>query len=166
MTTDIEVSAVEAPAEEPPREFVLVTTGERLPATRENAVAVVVAARERKRALDDIIRDAEAFLAEESMRQGTKTFQTDTGKVTLSGGPRTDYDPEVLAAELRAAGCPEARVDEVVHTRPIEYVVDKRILKQLTGANPAYAAAAEKAAIRVEEPVRASVKTPTTRRTT
>lgn len=149
---------------EPVREFVLVSTGERLPATRENAAAVILAAREAKRKLDEVVHDAQAWLAEEARRQGTKTFHTDYGKIVLSGGETTEYDPERLADELRKAGCPEERVNEVVHMRPIEYVVDKRILRQLTSANPEYAAVAERAARTEERPLRADVKTPTGRR--
>lgn len=147
-----------------PREFVLVTTGERLPATRDNAAAVLVAARERKRALDEVIRDAEAYLAEESRRNGTKTFQTDHGKVELSGGVSTEYDEQALMEALRAAGCPEERIAEAV-VETVSYKVDKRVLRQLTAANPDYAAAAETAATKTESPLRATVKTPTTRRT-
>lgn len=151
------------PVEEPGRELILVTTGEHLPATRENAAAVLLAARERKRKLDEIIRDAEEFLAGESRRMGTKTFQTDYGKIELKGGETTSYDPEALMEALREAGCPEARISEAV-PQTVTYTVDKRVLRQLTAANPAYAAAAEKAATKIETPLKASVKSPTQRR--
>lgn len=90
---------------------------------------------------------------------GTKTFQTDYGKVELSGGETTDYDETALMAALRDAGCPEDRIAEAV-VETVSYKVDKRVLRQLTAANPAYAAAAESAATKTETPLRASVKTP------
>lgn len=134
-----------------------VETGERLPATTENAAAVLTAARAMKAKLGDVIRDAEAYLASESKRMGTKTFQTGWGKISLTGGISTSYDPEVLMEALREAGCPEERINEVVETT-VAYKVDQRILKQLTAANPAYRDAADRAKIESETPLRASVK--------
>lgn len=145
------------------REFVLVSSGERVPATRDNAAAVILAARERKRGLDEIIRDAEGWLAEESRTMGTKTFHTDYGKVELSGGETTEYDPEVLMEALREAECPEERIAEAV-VETVTRRVDKRVLRQLAGANEKYAAAAEKAATKIETPLKASVSAPRTRR--
>lgn len=147
-----------------PRELVLVSSGERVPATRENAYAVIDAARERKRGLDEIIRDATAYLVDESRRQGTKTFHTDAGKVELKGGETTEYDPLILREALQDADCPEERINEVIRTK-VEEKVDLRILKQLTAANAAYAAAAEKAALVIDRPVSVSLGTPRQRRT-
>lgn len=142
---------------EPPREFIDVRSGERLPATVENAAAVIEAAREVKRKMDEVIRDAEGYLAEQSRVRGTKTFHTDWGKVTVTGGPATSYDPEKLREGLTAAGCPEDRINEVV-TATVTYKVDQRILKQMAAANGDYAKAAEAAKIVTENPLRASLK--------
>lgn len=143
--------------QEAPRELLNVETGEVLPATTENAAAVLVAAREMKNRLGGVIRDAEAFLADESRRLGTKTFHTGGGKVSLSGGMTTSYDPEVLGEALRAAGCPEERISEAI-VEEVTYKVNQTVLRQLASANPAYRAAAEKAKIESVTPIRASVK--------
>ncbi len=140
-----------------PTELVLVTTGERLPATPENAATVLAAAREMKARIDGIIRTTEAWLAAESRRQGTKTFHTEAGTVTLSGGPTVDYRPAELKIQLFAAGMPKDRIDEIVVTE-ISYKVDRVKLRQATGANPAYKEAAERASVTTEKPLRASVK--------
>lgn len=140
-----------------PRELLNVATGEFLPATAESAAAVLVAAREMKTKIGTVIRDAEAWLAEESRRQGTKTFHTGGGKISLTGGISTSYDPEVLGEALRAAGCPEERINEVI-VQEVTFKVNQTVLRQLSAANPDYRAAAEKAKIESETPIRASVK--------
>lgn len=143
--------------EDEPRELVNVLTGERLPASAENAALVIDAAREMKGRLQDVIRDAEDFLADESRRQGTKTFHVPGFTVSLSGGDSVSYDPEKLAEALRAADCPEERIDAVV-VQTISYSVNRSVLRQLVQANPDYKAAAELAEIRETKPLRASVK--------
>jgi hypothetical protein len=145
-----------------PTELVDVRTGEFLPATLENAAHVLLVAREMKSKITDVIRDTEAFLANESRTQGTKTFHTDFGKVELKGGESVEYDPHDLEQALREAGCPEPRIRAVV-VESVSYSVDRRILRQLVAANPEYAAAAERASRRVESRLTASVKAPTGR---
>jgi hypothetical protein len=140
-----------APAE------LMLPSGEIVPATRESAAAVIVAANDAKRRLTEMIHAAHAWLAEESARQGTKTFHTDYGKLTISGGASVEYDPEVLGEELRRAGCPEERVNAAIRTT-VTYKVDLRVLRQLTAANPAYQRAAAAAARTVEKALRVEVK--------
>lgn len=147
-----------------PEELIDVATGERLPATVDNALRVIVAAREMKYRIGNVIRDAESFLAHLSLVQGTKTFHVESGTVELKGGTSTEYDALDLINELRAVGCPEERIEAAVATE-VSYKVNRAVLRQLASANPDYAAAAERAARRVETPLRASVKPATGRRT-
>lgn len=141
-----------------PVELLDVSSGALLPANPENALFVIRTAREMKDRIQGVVRDATAYLVDESRRQGTKTFHTEAGDVSLSGGATTTYDPHDLEEALRAADCPEERIREVVKTK-IEYTVDLRILRQLTAANPDYKAAAELAA-RVEEKAFSAKVTP------
>lgn len=134
-----------------------VESGELLPATLENAAAVLDAARRMKRRLDDVIRDATSFLLAESQTRGTKTFHIGNGRVELSGGPTVEYDPVDLMEALRAAGCPEDRIGEAVE-ETVSYKVNRAVLRQLVGANEDYRAAAELAERTLEKPWRAAVK--------
>jgi hypothetical protein len=140
-----------------PRQLLDVGSGELLPATTTNAAAVLVAAREMKDKIQDVIRDAEAFLAEESRIQGTKTLRAGAYTLSLTGGSTTRYDPVTLREALQMAGCPEERIDACIVAK-IEYTVNRSVLRQLVGANPDYAAAADLAKESIETPMRASVK--------
>lgn len=137
-------------------------TGEVLPATVDNAGAVLIAARGIEENLKDLKAEATSFLVAEAERLGKKTLHAEGVTVKVSGGETSEYDAQILEDLLRSAGCPEERIREVVKEE-ITYTVDKRVLKQLTGANRDYAAAAELARRVVEKPYRASVET---RRTT
>jgi hypothetical protein len=75
----------------------------------------------------------------------------------ISGGTRNDYDAELLERLLRDAGLPEERLMEAVQ-EIVTYKVDQRVLKQLTAANPMYAAAADHARTVVDTPWRVTVK--------
>lgn len=141
----------------PQETFLDVSTGEVLPATPENAAAVIEAARNLKSRCDQAIRDATSILIEESRQQGRKTFQAGGRKVEVSGGPKTVYDPLDLAEALREAGVPEARIDEAVH-QEFTYKIDRSVLKQLAAANPKYAAAIESVARTEEESYKAALK--------
>lgn len=147
---------------EPERELVNVTTGEKLPLNVTNAAVALDAAREFKRRVDGVIRDAEEYLAEESRRQGTKTFHSGGWHVTLKGGESVDYDETQLMEALRAADCPEDRIigpqGEAVFTAVTEYKLNRAVLRQLTAANPDYKAAAELAEVREQKRVTATVK--------
>lgn len=117
-------------------------TGEALARTVENAAVVLEWARAAKDRLNDLIADATSIVIEESRVRGGKTFHLDGAKVTLSGGPGVEYDPQALREALRAADCPEDRIDALIKTEVIEKV-DRSVLRQLTGANDDYKAASE-----------------------
>lgn len=140
-----------------PEELLDVQTGELLPATPENAYRVLSAIREIEQRLRDVRSATTAYLVEESRRQGTKTLHASAGDVVLSGGTAIEYDPADLAEALRVAGCPEERIDEVVKAE-VTYKIDRNVLRQLVGANPDYAAAADLAKREVQKPWRASAK--------
>lgn len=126
--------------------------------TSTNEVAEALGSvREAKRLLDEARGELERILAEEAQRQGTKTLHLDRATVSITGGPETDYDIEVLE-RLLDAGLPQDRYDELVKTR-IEYRVDRNVIRQLRGSgNPDYEAIIENAASEVERPYRVSVK--------
>lgn len=141
----------------PRSELFDVVTGELLPATPENAHAILARLAE----MEQNIRTAKSaiteYVIEESARQGTKTFDTPSGKLVLEGGPETVVEGHDLAKLLREAGCPEARIKDVV-TEEISYKVNRRVLNQMVKANPDYAAAAELTTSTVGRPWRAKAK--------
>lgn len=140
-----------------PEEFPDVLTGEMLPATTENAARVIQSAREMKDRIQDVIRNATVFLAEESRRRGTKTLPYGGGRAVLSGGASTEIDPEALRSLLTEAGCPEDRINAAVKEE-ISYKVDRAVCKQLAAANEDYAAAVELATRPIVKPFSVSVK--------
>ena len=137
--------------------LVNVLTGEQLPATVENAAAVLEAARTMKERLNDVIAAATLYLVAESAVRGTKTLNSGDVSVTLTGGATTDYDATDLMEALRIAGCPEDRIEQAV-TEVVSYKVNRAVLTQLKAANEDYAAAIELAAHTVEKRWQASVK--------
>lgn len=139
------------------RELVNVRTGERLPATVENAAAVIEAARAMKDRVQSVIADATDYLRGESVRLGVKTLRAGGYEIALSGGASTEIDPVALREALSAADCPEERIDAAI-VAEVTYKVNRSVLRQLAGANPDYAAAIELATRAVEKPYRASVK--------
>jgi predicted TIM-barrel fold metal-dependent hydrolase len=144
-----------------PTELLDVLTGEVLPATPENAARVLEAAREMKRRMDDVVAAATAYVAEESLRQGTKTLAAGGAKIELSGGPQETFESveEELAEALREAGVPEERVGQAVYVEEVRRLkVDRGVLRQLASANPAYAEAIRSVRRTVERPLRVSVK--------
>lgn len=142
---------------QPQHELLNVETGEVLPATVENAAAVIQAARTMKSRINEVVGAATAYLVSESHHQGTKTFNGGYGSVTVSGGATVEYDAADLMEALRMAGCPEERISEAVTTE-ISYRVNRSVLRQLVAANPEYRAAAELAEREITKPWRASVK--------
>ncbi len=140
-----------------PAELVNVETGERLPATVENAATVLEAARTMKERLNDVIHDATMWLVSLSAERGTQTFHAGDVTLSLSGGSGVDYDAEALVDTLTEAGCPQDRIEQAV-TAVVSYKVNRAVLKQLAVANPDYAAAIELAEVPVVRPYRASVK--------
>lgn len=141
----------------PRSELLDVVTGELLPATPENAHAILA----RIAAQEQTLRTAKSalteYVIEESTRQGTKTFNTPDGKLVLEGGPETVVEGHELAQLLLAAGMPEENVSAIV-TEEITYKVNRAKLKQATSANPDYQAAADLVTTTVEKPWRARAK--------
>jgi len=113
--------------------------------------------RELKRQLDEARGLLESVLRLEAQRQGTKTLHLGILDAVVSGGSRPEYDAELLRERLRMAGLPEQRLAEVV-VEVVSYKTDGRVLRQLAGANPAYAAAIEEARTVVDAPWRVTVK--------
>lgn len=135
-----------------------VSTGELLPATVDNARIVLEVAREIEQNIRAVKQEATAFLVEESQRRGTKTLHAPHGgAIELTGGPGVEYDAADLMEALRAAGCAEDVLAEIVKEE-ITYKVDRRRLNAAMAANPDYRAAAELAERPVEKPWRATVK--------
>lgn len=136
--------------------IVNVENGELLPATPENAVTAIKAARRMKDRIQDVVRYATEILAEESRRVGTKTIHRAAGTAVLSGGESIEYDAADLREALTLAGCPEERIDAAI-TAEISYKVNRSVLKQLASSNQDYKAAIELAERTVEKPYRVSV---------
>lgn len=136
--------------------FLNPATGELLPISVDNAAVVLNAIRAQKARLDEYRRDVDAYLVEQSEHLGTKTLHGEKETVTVSGGPGIDYDAHALMEALEAVGCPESRIAAAV-VQEVSYKVDRRVLKQLAGANPAYARAIRSAELDVEKPYRTSV---------
>jgi hypothetical protein len=141
-----------------------VETGELLPATIDNAVAALIAARNMKERVNEIVSETTAFLVSESTRLGTKTLPAGSTTVSLSGGVSDEYDAHDLMQLLRESGCPEDRIEQAVTTE-ISYKVNRAVLRQLAAANPDYKAAIELARREVERPYRASVRVSERKRT-
>lgn len=107
----------------------------------------------------------EGVLLTESEREGAKTLHvggvaSDVGirpdwTVVIRGGPSSHWDAQDLAEALRAAGMPDARVDELV-APVVDYRVNRSKLKQAASANEAYAAAIE--SVRRVRPANYSVR--------
>jgi hypothetical protein len=140
-----------------PAQLVDVRTGELLPATPENAAELLVAAREMRQRILDLQKDCEAVLLDASRRLGTKTLHLGDVTATVTGGSELAWDLEVLN-ELRAAGLPEQRYDELV-VATVTYKVNAAVSKQLSAANPAYAEIIDRARGIVERPWRVSSTT-------
>jgi hypothetical protein len=141
----------------PRSELLDVLTGEVLPATPENAHAILAHIAD----MEQTIRTAKAaitdYVIEESVRQGTKTFDIHGSKLVLEGGPTDVVEGHDLAMLLREAGCPEQRIKDVV-TEEVTYKVNRRVLAQLIAANPDYRTAAELTTTTVERPWRVRAK--------
>lgn len=144
-------------AETPLVDLVDVETGEQLAPTIENAARILDAVSRMRDRLSAVREAATDVVREVARIQGVKTFHVGDLDVVLSGGPGIDYDPETLASCLRDAGCPDERIDAVVKAE-ITYKIDRSVLKQLTGANEDYKAAAELAERPVEKRWSASTK--------
>lgn len=139
-----------------PAQLVDMRTGEMLEATPENAVELIVYARDMRSRLLNLVKDCEAVLLEASRIQGTKTLHLEHATATITGGSDLNWDLDQLA-RLLAVGLPDERYNELV-VPTITYKVSAAIAKQLEAANPAYAEIIASARSRVEKPWRVTVK--------
>ena len=154
---DTTLELVAAQVEETPV-IVVPFTGEVVALNRPAEVAGALdSVRDLKRQLDELRALLEGVLRLEAQRQGTKTLHLGRLDAVISGGQRSEYDPEELTLLLRAAGLPEERLAEAV-VQTVSYKVDQRVLRQLAGANPVYAAAVKAALTVIETPWRVTVK--------
>lgn len=119
------------------REIANPITGELIDVSDPTACAAAIA---ELRDLEDrakyVRRILGETLVEESLRLGTKTLHLAGADVTLTEKKTIVWDVEKLA-ELRDAGLPEERWDELV-TQVVEEKVNANVAKQLSG-NPVYA---------------------------
>jgi len=124
-------------------EIVLPGTGELVDIVTPDGAGYTLAYLDRWYTGDGELRD---FLVdrlhEEAERRGTKTLHLERVTVVVWGGPdaKVETDGYELRERLRAAGLPEERIEAAV-PMVITYKPDGRVLRQLRGANPAYAAA-------------------------
>lgn len=120
------------------REIPNVFTGELVPIDDADALAgYLELIREKARELQQVRAGVEHFLLEHATRAGAKTLHTGNHDVTVTGGPVTKYDPDVLE-ELLEAGLPRERFDELV-TFTVTAKVNANVAKSIASANPAYA---------------------------
>ena len=127
-----------------PLQLVVPVTGELLDLSdADKCVSVLTEIRD----LENQLREAKATLTEalaaEFARRGTKTFESNGMKASLSGGSEVIWDIEVLD-ELRDLGLPEDRMDALVTTE-VTHRVNSNVAKQIASANPAYAEVVERA---------------------
>lgn len=139
-----------------PAQLIDFRSGEIVAATPENAVELLTVARDTRNRLLDLAKDCEAVILEASRRQGTKTLHYESGTATVTGGSDLDWNLETLL-ELRAAGLPEDRYNELV-VATITYKVSASVAKQLEAANPAYAEVISRARTRVDKAWRISLR--------
>ena len=138
--------------------YVIPFTGEQIDLRKPEEVAAALGSvRQAKSLLDEVRGFLSAVLRLESRRRGTKTLRYGDLEVEIRGGSKPDYDIELLRSGLAEAGCPDGRIEEVIKTE-VRYTVDWRIIRQLEGANPEYAAAIARARSRVDAPWSVYVK--------
>lgn len=119
---------------------IVIPTGEIVPLAEPAKVAQAL---ESLRLLEARIRDAKTELTNallaHSMEIGSRTIMLGGGqKATIKGGSETVYDAEMIMEELRAAGCPESRILEIV-TETVSYRVNAVEARRASAANPQYA---------------------------
>lgn len=137
--------------QEPATELVLPYSREIIDLTSEHDVTrAYKELRDLKNAVLDADRRLREALREVSATRGTKTFYVDgVGKVELRGDTRTEYDAQEVEDGLRALGCPEDIIREIV-VETITYKVDGNRARRAASANPEYAKVIENAKTTVE----------------
>jgi len=92
------------------------------------------------RRVDRLLREA---MREHKRLRGTGTFYIEgVGKIEVKGDKETEYDAKVVEAELKAVGCPEEIIREIV-VQTVDWKVDAVRAKQAAAANDDYARAIE-----------------------
>jgi hypothetical protein len=119
--------------------------------------------RDLKRQLDDVRALLKGVLRLEAQRVGTKTLHLDGIDAVVSGGPRAEYDAELLMSRLRGCGLPEERVARAV-VATVTYKPNAAVLRQLAAANDDYRRAIDASRTVIDAPYYVSVK-PTTKGT-
>jgi hypothetical protein len=153
--TDLEL--VQAQVEEEPM-LLLPFTGELVDLRDPGEVArALQSVRDFKHRLDELRELFTGLLRLESQRQGTKTLHLEGSDAVVGGGPRPDYDAELLMSRLRAAGLPEARLAQAV-VATVTYKPNALVLKQLAAANDDYRRAIDASRTTVEAPWYVTVK--------
>ena len=141
-------------------ELVLRATGEVMPTATP---ADVAAAAKRVAELEDMVRMARQELRDVAfslrVELGSGTFSTKNGKLVVGPNVENAYDPDLMETELRAAGCPEQTIGEIVE----EVVTTSRKVnaaraKRAAAMNPAYAEAIAKATRQVPKTVSVKVE--------
>jgi hypothetical protein len=106
--------------------------------------------RELKTAISQAERRLKEALLERSHVLATKTFHIEgVGKVELRGSERVEYDAKEVEDGLRALGCPEEVIREIV-VETVTYKVDGNRARRAAAANPEYARVIENARTVVE----------------
>jgi hypothetical protein len=112
------------------------------------------------RQIEQHVRDLKAALRqallEYSRTQGTKTMHFAGMKVQVSTPSRLIWDHDVLL-ELRDAGLPESRFDELV-TMEVTYKVNKSVANAIAASNPEYAEIIERACTNVPKEPNVTIK--------
>jgi hypothetical protein len=139
------------------QELLDVLTGEVLPASPENAHAILQRIEEQEARLRVAKAAITAYVEDESKKEGTKTFNVPGGKLVLEGGPTTVVEGNELAQLLRDAGMSDERIAEIV-SEEVTYKVNRAKLNQATAANDDYKAAADLCTSTVMKPWRAKAR--------
>jgi hypothetical protein len=138
-------------------ELVIPYSGELVDLTNPGSCARAL---EEIRSIESRLREIKGVLTtvivEEATRQGTKTLHFQDGDFSVSGGSTLEWDIEELE-KLRDAGLPEERFYDLVKT-VVSYKVNAAVAKQISGANPEYAAIIERARQEGPAPFRVSFK--------
>lgn len=133
-------------------ELVLPQTGVLVNLEDEREVAVAYRDLNRlKLQIQEAERVLRQALAARSAVLATKTLYIEgVGKVELRGNTVIEYDPKEIEDGLRALGCPEETIREIV-VETISYKVDGNRARRAASANPEYARVIEGARRVVEK---------------
>lgn len=108
--------------------------------------------------MERMLKSAKTLLLEaaieEGRRQGARTMNVDGWKLELGQDSELAWDLDALA-ELREAGLPQARYDDLVK-QEVSYKVVATVADQISRANPDYAAIIDRA--RQRNPKRPTLK--------